>query len=212
MLDAKQAKRQEAERKRLQAFVDRFKAKASKARQAQSRMKMLERMKPIAALVTQDVREISFPAPEKMLSPPIIARRQRRGRLRAGKPVLNRVTLRIDNDDRIALLGANGNGKSTLVKLLAGRLDAVLGRDHARGKARRSPISPSISSTNSNEDASAYDHVRKLMPDAPESEGARPRRRDRLFRQGRRHAGRQACPAARRRGCCSGLRPSSAPT
>ena len=73
MLDAKHAKRQDAERKRLQAFVDRFKAKASKARQAQSRVKMLERMKPIAALVTQDVREITFPAPEKMLSPPIIA-------------------------------------------------------------------------------------------------------------------------------------------
>src|SRR6201989_2407424 len=73
MLDAKQAKRQEAERKRLQAFVDRFKAKASKARQAQSRVKMLERIKSVTALVTQDVREISFPEPEKMLSPPIIA-------------------------------------------------------------------------------------------------------------------------------------------
>src|SRR5246127_3829165 len=70
MLDAKQAKRQEAERKRLQAFVDRFKAKASKARQAQSRVKMLERMKPIAALVTQDVQEISFPHPEKRRRPP----------------------------------------------------------------------------------------------------------------------------------------------
>src|SRR3978361_2226201 len=73
MLDAKHAKRQMDERKRLQAFVDRFKAKASKARQAQSRVKMLERMKPVTALVTQDVREISFPVPEKMLSPPIIA-------------------------------------------------------------------------------------------------------------------------------------------
>src|SRR3954454_2700437 len=73
MLDATHARRQEAERKRLQAFVDRFKAKASKARQAQSRVKMLERLKPITALVTQDVREISFPAPEKILSPPIIA-------------------------------------------------------------------------------------------------------------------------------------------
>ncbi len=73
MLDAKHAKRQMDERKRLQAFVDRFKAKASKARQAQSRVKMLERMKPVTALVTQDVREISFPTPEKTLSPPIIA-------------------------------------------------------------------------------------------------------------------------------------------
>ena len=65
MLDAKQVKRQADERKRLQAFVDRFKAKASKARQAQSRVKMLEQMKPIAALVTQDVREISFPSRKK---------------------------------------------------------------------------------------------------------------------------------------------------
>ena len=73
MLDAKHAKRQADERKRLQAFVDRFQAKASKARQAQSRVKMLERMKPVTALVTQDVREISFPTPEKTLSPPIIA-------------------------------------------------------------------------------------------------------------------------------------------
>src|SRR6201987_4345587 len=73
MLDAKHAKRQDAERKRLQAFVDRFKAKASKARQAQSRVKMLEKMKPIAALVTQDVGDTSVPPPAKMLSPPIIA-------------------------------------------------------------------------------------------------------------------------------------------
>src|SRR3712207_4200870 len=73
MLDAKHVKRQQAERERLQAFVDRFKAKASKARQAQSRVKMLERMQPVTALVTQDVREITFPAPEKLLSPPIIA-------------------------------------------------------------------------------------------------------------------------------------------
>ncbi len=67
LLDAKHARRQADERKRLQAFVDRFKAKASKARQAQSRVKMLERMKPVTALVTQDVREITFPQPEKML-------------------------------------------------------------------------------------------------------------------------------------------------
>src|ERR1700756_3855282 len=99
MLDAKQVKRQEAERKRLQAFVDRFKAKASKARQAQSRVKMLERLKPITALVTEDVREISFPAPEKILSPPIIAVDNVSVGYDPDKPVLNRVTLRVDNDD-----------------------------------------------------------------------------------------------------------------
>jgi ATP-binding cassette subfamily F protein 3 len=168
MLDAKHAKRQEAERKRLQAFVDRFKAKASKARQAQSRVKMLERMKPIAALVTQDVREISFPAPEKMLSPPIIAVDDVSVGYDPKKPVLNRVTLRIDNDDRIALLGANGNGKSTLVKLLANRLAAFSGTITPAEK-----ISIAYFAQHQldelNEDGSPYDHVRRLMPDAPES-------------------------------------------
>src|ERR1041385_3301375 len=97
MLDAKQVKRQEAERARLQAFVDRFKAKASKARQAQSRVKMLERMKPVTALVTQDVREISFPVPERTLSPPIIALDNVSVGYDPKHPVLNRVTLRIDD-------------------------------------------------------------------------------------------------------------------
>src|ERR1017187_1267694 len=168
MLDAKQAKRQEAERKRLQAFVDRFKAKASKARQAQSRVKMLERMKPVAALVTQDVREIIFPAPEKMLSPPIIAVDDVSVGYDPKKPVLSRVTLRIDTDDRIALLGSNGNGKSTLVKLLANRLAPFSGTI-----TRAEKISIAYFAQHQldelNEDGSPYDHVRKLMPDAPET-------------------------------------------
>jgi len=168
MLDAKNVKRQESERKRLQAFVDRFKAKASKARQAQSRMKMLERMKPITALVTQDVHEISFPAAEKTLSPPIIAADNVSVGYEPNKPVLNRVTLRIDNDDRIALLGANGNGKSTLVKLLAGRLKPFSG---AITRAEKLAIAyfAQHQLDELNEDASTYDHVRKLMPEAPES-------------------------------------------
>lgn len=168
LLDAKAVKRQEAERARLQAFVDRFKAKASKARQAQSRVKMLERLKPITALVTEDVREISFPAPEKILSPPIIAADNVSVGYDPASPVLNRVTLRIDNDDRIALLGANGNGKSTLVKLLAGRLAPFSGK-----VTRADKLSIAYFAQHQldelNEDASAYDHVRKLMGDAPEA-------------------------------------------
>jgi ATP-binding cassette subfamily F protein 3 len=168
MIAAKHAKRQEAERKRLQAFVDRFKAKASKARQAQSRVKMLEKMKPIAALVTQDVREISFPAPEKMLSPPIIAVDAVSVGYDPKHPVLNRVTLRIDNDDRIALLGSNGNGKSTLVKLLANRLAPFSGTI-----TRADKISIAYFAQHQldelNEDGSPYDHVRRLMGDAPET-------------------------------------------
>ncbi|WP_448043184.1 ABC-F family ATP-binding cassette domain-containing protein [Bradyrhizobium liaoningense] len=168
LLDAKAVKRQEAERARLQAFVDRFKAKASKARQAQSRVKMLERLKPITALITEDVREISFPAPEKILSPPIIAVDNASVGYDPASPVLNRVTLRIDNDDRIALLGANGNGKSTLVKLLAGRLAPFSGK-----VTRADKLSIAYFAQHQldelNEDASAYDHVRKLMGDAPEA-------------------------------------------
>src|SRR5881275_337996 len=168
MLDAKHAKRQADERKRLQAFVDRFKAKASKARQAQSRVKMLERMKPVTALVTQDVREISFPAPEKMLSPPIIALDNVSVGYDPKSPVLNRVTLRIDNDDRIALLGSNGNGKSTLVKLLAGKLPPFSGH-----LTRAEKLSIAYFAQHQldelNLDGSPYDHVRKLLPDMPES-------------------------------------------
>jgi ATP-binding cassette, subfamily F, member 3 len=168
MLDVKHAKRQEAERKRLQAFVDRFKAKASKARQAQSRVKMLERMQPVTALVTQDVHEITFPPPEKSLSPPIIAVDDVSVGYDPKRPVLDRVTLRLDDDDRIALLGANGNGKSTLVKLLADRLKPFSGT-----VTRAEKLSIAYFAQHQldelDEEASTYDHVRKLMPDAPES-------------------------------------------
>src|ERR1700720_1110076 len=168
MLDAKHAKRQADERKRLQAFVDRFKAKASKARQAQSRVKMLERMKPVTALVTQDVREISFPVPEKMLVPAVIAGDDVSGGYDPKRPVLNRVTLRIDTDDRIALLGSNGNGKSTLVKLLASKLSPFSGR-----VTRAEKLSVGYFAQHQvdelNIDGSPYDHVRRLMPDAPET-------------------------------------------
>jgi len=118
--------------------------------------------------VTQDVREISFPAPEKMLSPPIIAVDDVSVGYDPKQPVLNRVTLRIDNDDRIALLGANGNGKSTLVKLLASRLSPFSGTI-----TRAEKISIAYFAQHQldelSEDGSPYDHVRKLMPDAPET-------------------------------------------
>src|SRR3954451_16297552 len=168
MLDAKHAKRQADERKRLQAFVDRFKAKASKARQAQSRVKMLERMKPVTALVTQDVREISFPAPEKILSPPIIAVDNVSVGYDTARPVLNRVILRLDNDDRVALLGSNGNGKSTLVKLLANKLPPFSGH-----VTRAEKLSVAYFAQHQldelDESGSPYSHVRRLMPEAPES-------------------------------------------
>ena len=168
MLDAKHAKRQADERKRLQDFVDRFKAKASKAKQAQSRVKMLERMKPVTALVTQDVKEITFPEPDRLLSPPIIAVDDVSVGYEPGKPVLKRVTLRVDNDDRIALLGANGNGKSTLVKLLAGKLPPFSGKI-----VRAANLSVGYFAQHQTDEldleGSPYDHLRRLMPDATET-------------------------------------------
>lgn len=134
ILQSAMAKKQETQRAHMQAFVDRFRYKASKARQAQSRLKMLERLEPIAADLEGAVAPIGFPNPEE-LAPPLM---QLDG-VTVGyddKPVLSRINLRIDQDDRIALLGANGQGKSTLAKLIAGRLTPMAGRRKASGKLR----------------------------------------------------------------------------
>ena len=114
------ARKQQATREHLQSFVDRFRAKASKAKQAQSRIKMLEKMEPIAAGVENAVAAFDFPTPEE-LSPPIL-RLEDTSVGYEEKPILKDLNLRIDQSDRIALLGANGQGKSTLSKLLADRL------------------------------------------------------------------------------------------
>jgi ATP-binding cassette subfamily F protein 3 len=152
----------------LQAFVDRFRAKATKARQAQSRLKMLAKLEPIAALVTEDVRPIHIPAPHRLLSPPIIATDDVDVGYEPGHPVLSGLSLRIDNDDRIALLGANGNGKSTLVKLLAKRLEPEHGTV-TRAANLRVAYFAQHQLDELEPDASPYDHVRRLMPDAPEA-------------------------------------------
>jgi ATP-binding cassette subfamily F protein 3 len=167
-LDQKLAKKQEAERKRIIAFVERFRAKATKARQAQSRLKMLAKLEPPAAVVADEVREIVIPDPERLLSPPIIAFDGVAAAYEPGKPVLRRVTLRIDNDDRIALLGANGNGKSTLTKLISGRLAPSEGRIT---RADRLAVAYFAQHQLDELDpaANAYDHVRALMRDAPEA-------------------------------------------
>jgi ATP-binding cassette subfamily F protein 3 len=127
-------KKQDAARAHMQSFVDRFRAKASKARQAQSRIKALERMKPIAAIVEDQVAAFNFPTPEE-LSPPII-RLEDVSVGYDGRTVLRDLNLRIDQDDRIALLGQNGQGKSTLAKLLSDRLSPLAGRKVASSKLR----------------------------------------------------------------------------
>ncbi|MBI1206531.1 MAG: ATP-binding cassette domain-containing protein [Azospirillum sp.] len=126
--------RQEAQRRHIQSFIDRFRAKATKARQAQSRVKALERMAPIIGMVDEDAPVFNLPAPDA-LAPPLITLDDAAVGY-DGKPVLRGLDLRIDMDDRIALLGANGNGKSTLVKLLAGRLAPLSGRMHRSPKLR----------------------------------------------------------------------------
>jgi ATP-binding cassette, subfamily F, member 3 len=168
LLDQKMIKKQEAQRKHLQAFVDRFRAKATKARQAQSRLKMLAKLEPITALVSEEVRPIRIPAPDKLLSPPIIATDDVEVGYEPGRPVLSGLSLRIDNDDRIALLGANGNGKSTLVKLLAARLQPEHGTI-TRASGLRVAYFAQHQLDELEPAAGPYDHVRRLMPDAPEA-------------------------------------------
>ena len=125
-LDAAFAKKQEAAREHMQAFVDRFKAKASKARQAQSRMKMLAKMQTIEVPVDEHVAPIRIPKPVEA-SPPLITMHNASVGYEPGKPILTHMSMRFDPDDRIALLGKNGNGKSTLAKLLAGKLPLMDG-------------------------------------------------------------------------------------
>jgi len=129
-----QAKKQEARRAHLQSYVDRFRYKADKARQAQARIKALARMAPISAPQEAALRRFTFPEPEE-LSPPIL-RLEGAATGYDGTPVLSRLELRIDQDDRIALLGRNGEGKSTLSKLLAGKLDVLEGQVHAAARLR----------------------------------------------------------------------------
>jgi ATP-binding cassette, subfamily F, member 3 len=133
-VQANEAKKQDLRRAHLQSFVDRFKAKASKAVQAQSRVKMLEKMTPITAPEEARKQVFTFPAPEE-LSPPII--NMDNAAVGYGGPaILRKLNLRIDQDDRIALLGRNGEGKSTLSKLLAGKLATMEGRMTQSSKLR----------------------------------------------------------------------------
>ena len=129
-----QAKKQALRRAHLQSFVDRFKAKATKAKQAQSRVKMLEKMETITLPEDAARKAFTFPEPEEM--PPPIIQMENTAVGYDGHAVLKRLSLRIDQDDRIALLGRNGEGKSTLSKLLANRLPAMEGQLRRSGKLR----------------------------------------------------------------------------
>lgn len=133
-VQAAAAKKQDLQRAHLQSFVDRFKAKASKAKQAQSRVKMLEKMETIIAPEDAARTVFTFPKPEE-LSPPIISLEDVSVGY-DGKTILRGLNLRIDQDDRIALLGKNGQGKSTLAKLLSDRLQPMSGNMSTSRKLR----------------------------------------------------------------------------
>ena len=134
-LQQKMHEKQKAHRAHMQAFVDRFKAKASKARQAQSRMKALEKMDIVDAVIAERAVKFVFPQPEK-LPAPIMSINHANVGYTEGKPILRGIHQNIDMDDRIALMGANGNGKSTLIKLIAGKLGAMEGEVVRSGKLR----------------------------------------------------------------------------
>jgi len=119
--------KQLAERRHIQTFIDRFRYSASKARQAQSRIKALERMEPVTAMIEQRTVAFTFPKPIQ-LPPPIITLENASAGYDPDTPILSNLNLRLDMDDRVALLGANGNGKSTFSRLLAGRLKPLAGR------------------------------------------------------------------------------------
>jgi ATP-binding cassette, subfamily F, member 3 len=127
--------RQEAKRQKLQAYIDRWRYKAHTARQAQSRLKALAKMEPASTLTEQAGLTLDFPSPDD-LRPPLITLEGASVGYVAGKPVLSRLDLRIDPDDRIALLGRNGNGKTTLARLLSGQLPLMAGTMKASGKLR----------------------------------------------------------------------------
>jgi ATP-binding cassette subfamily F protein 3 len=160
--------KQDAERKHMEAFVERFRAKATKAKQAQSRLKALERMKPLASVIEEGVVPFSFEPPEKRPASPIIKMEKVSVGYGDAKPILSNLTLRIDTDDRIALLGANGNGKSTFAKLLAERLTAQSG-EVTRAPGLKIAFFAQHQIDDLRPSESAVQHVRRLMPEAPEA-------------------------------------------
>jgi len=166
-LQTKLVAKQMEQRRHIQTFIDRFRSKATKARQAQSRLKMLERMEPIATMAEEKTVSFSFPKPSP-LSPPLITLDNASVGYEPGKPILSKLNLYVDMEDRIGLLGANGNGKSTLVKLLADKLKIMDGKLRKSSKlkvayfAQHQTDELILKST-------PYAHMEKLMPMAIEA-------------------------------------------
>jgi ATP-binding cassette subfamily F protein 3 len=168
-LDLKLKKKQDDERRHIEAFIARFKAKASKAAQAQSRVKALARMQPIAEQIEERVVPFSFPSPPKAFASPLIRLEGAAVGYVEDQPVLQGLDLRLDADDRVGLLGANGNGKSTFAKLIAGRLAPMRGRRYGSDK-----IAVGYFAQHQMDDLPAaktpYQHMLDLIPEATEAQ------------------------------------------
>ena len=168
-LELKLKKKQDEERRRIQVFIDRFKAKATKAAQAQSRVKALAKMQPIAAQMELRVAPFHLPQPLKPLASPLLRLEDVAVGYAADRPVLHGLNLRIDQDDRIALLGQNGNGKSTFAKLIAGKLAPLAGNVFG---AKRVDVGyfAQHQLDELNPSKTPYDHMLDLMPEATEAQ------------------------------------------
>ncbi len=171
------AAKQDAERAKLQAFVDRFKAKATKAAQAQSRVKRLAKMQAVTVSVEGGVAPFTLPSPERALNPPLV-RMDKAAVGYDGRAVLRNLTLRLDTDDRIGLLGVNGAGKSTLAKLLAEALTPLAGELARQPRMRVGWFNQHQIEAMDPGDT-PLDMIRRALPDESE-----PRRRSRLAQFG----------------------------
>jgi ATP-binding cassette subfamily F protein 3 len=177
-LELKLKKKQDVARRHMMSFVDRFRYKASKARQAQSRLKAISKLEPVAEIIEQRVTPFFFPDPAKPLSPPLIQLENATVGYTQDVPVLRNLNLRIDSADRIALLGQNGNGKSTLAKLLCGKLPLTKGvMRHHKGLVAGYFAQHQMDELDEN--LSPHDYFRRLMPGATEAQ-----RRARLHAHG----------------------------
>lgn len=163
LLESQRAK-QEADKARLQAFVDRFGAKASKASQAQSRVKMLEKMQDISVPLAERTTPFSFPTSTDKLAAPLLQLRDAAVGYGEDAVILSDVDLRLDPDDRIAIVGANGQGKTTLVKSIARRLPLLSG-DRTAARSLRIGYFSQDQMDELRPGETVLDHVRDVLPD-----------------------------------------------
>ncbi len=168
-LTAKLKKKQDEQRAHMEAFVERFRYKASKARQAQSRLKALARLQPIAGMVENRVAPFLFPNPKKPIAPPAVRWDKAAVGYVQNKPVLRNFTLRLDPADRIALLGSNGNGKSTFAKLLCRKLKVSSGEMHMPARVTTGYFAQhQVDELDGNR--TPYEYFSELMPAATQSQ------------------------------------------